>query len=219
LRGYVDRRFCREGNRCVCIPVARVVLRNGYLEVSLEEGSNALNVRVQTGEPRSLFFIVEQVRAMFDLNADWATIERTLGADPALAARIRADPGLRVPGCWNGFELATRAILGQQIGAARAAALAGRMVQAFGPPFCWQDPPAAGADTSRGATSSHVTCARVGLLPVRPPYSRAEVSYPCRTMPLASVLPAPGTARCAAPDRGTLTGRRAPSRAAFCVRV
>jgi AraC family transcriptional regulator of adaptative response / DNA-3-methyladenine glycosylase II len=53
-----------------------------------------------------------------------------------LAAHISSYPGLRVPGCWNGFELATRAILGQQTGTERANALAGRMVSAFGQPFC-----------------------------------------------------------------------------------
>ncbi|HUE10727.1 MAG TPA: Ada metal-binding domain-containing protein, partial [Steroidobacteraceae bacterium] len=49
---------------------------HGYLEVTLDEARNALNVRVQIAEPRSLFFIIERVRGMFDLNADWATIER-----------------------------------------------------------------------------------------------------------------------------------------------
>ena len=48
---------------------------------------------------------------------------------------MKADPGLRVPGCWNGFELATRAILGQQITVKGATALAGRMVRSFGKPF------------------------------------------------------------------------------------
>ena len=55
--------------------------------------------------------------------------------DPLLAGRVEADPGLRVPGCWNGFELATRAILGQQITVKGATALAGRMVSTFGQPF------------------------------------------------------------------------------------
>ena len=107
----------------------------GYFEVSLDASRNALRIQVQIGEPRSLFFIIERIRAMLDLDADWPTIARTLGADPALAAHISSHPGLRVPGCWNGFELATRAILGQRIGTERANALAGRMVRAFGQPF------------------------------------------------------------------------------------
>jgi AraC family transcriptional regulator, regulatory protein of adaptative response / DNA-3-methyladenine glycosylase II len=107
---------------------------HGSLEVTLDEGAHALNVRVEIGEPRSLFFIIERVRGIFDLNADCATIERTLKADPALAARVIAHPGVRVAGCWSGFELAVRTLLGQQANPARATALAGRMVRGLGSP-------------------------------------------------------------------------------------
>ncbi len=72
---------------------------------------------------------------MFDLNADWQPIAARLRTDPALAGRVEQIPGLRVPGCWDGFELATRAILGQQITVKGATALAGRIVNAFGRPF------------------------------------------------------------------------------------
>lgn len=108
---------------------------HGYFEVSLDEKNNALSVRVQFADPRWLFFIIERIRAMFDLNGDWPAAGRTLSADPVLARRVEAHPGLRVPGCWNGFELATRAILGQQITVKGATALAGRMVRTFGQPF------------------------------------------------------------------------------------
>lgn len=104
----------------------------GYFEVSLDEEPNSLRVRIQFGDPRSLFFIIERIRTMFDLNADWADIARALKGDPALAGLVEAAPGLRVPGCWNGFELATRAILGQQITVRSATAVAGRIVKAFG---------------------------------------------------------------------------------------
>jgi len=109
---------------------------HGHLKVTLDAGRNALNVCVHTGAPRSLFFIIERVRGLFDLNADWATIERALGADPLLAARMRVEPGVRVAGCWDGFELTVRAILGQQANPARAAFLADRIVRALGLPFC-----------------------------------------------------------------------------------
>lgn len=108
---------------------------HGYLEVSLDEGNHALLARVQFGNPRSLFFITERIRAMFDLNADWAAIVQNLRTDPLLAGRIEANPGLRVPGCWNGFELVVRAILGQQVSVRGATTLAGRLVKAFGEPF------------------------------------------------------------------------------------
>ena len=107
----------------------------GYFEVSLDPGRDALAVRIEFGDPRSLFFMIERIRAMFDLNADWAAIVRNLRTDPVLREPVKADPGLRVPGCWNGFELATRAILGQQITVKGATALAGRLVSAFGKPL------------------------------------------------------------------------------------
>ncbi|HEY6252411.1 MAG TPA: AlkA N-terminal domain-containing protein [Candidatus Angelobacter sp.] len=108
--------------------------QNGFFEVSLDKRDNTLAVRVQFGDPRALFFIIERIRAMFDLNADWTTIVKTLQTDRALAGRVAARPGLRVPGCWNGFELAVRAILGQQISVKGATTLAGRLVTSFGQP-------------------------------------------------------------------------------------
>jgi len=97
----------------------------GHLEVTLSEERHALEVRVNIEEPRSLFLLIERVRAMFDLDADWPTIERVLKADPALAPRVRAFPGMRVAGCWSGFELAVRAILTSHAAAARSSAAAG----------------------------------------------------------------------------------------------
>jgi AraC family transcriptional regulator of adaptative response / DNA-3-methyladenine glycosylase II len=107
----------------------------GCFEVSLDEDRNLLAVRLQFGDPRSLFFITERIRTMFDLNADWAAIVQSLRTDPVLVTQVDSGPGLRVPGCWNGFELATRAILGQQITVKGATALAGRLVTSFGKPF------------------------------------------------------------------------------------
>ena len=112
---------------------------HGYFDISLDEGSNTLVVRLQFGDPRSLFFITERIRTMFDLNADWAAIVQSLRADPVLMGHVDSGPGLRVPGCWNGFELATRAILGQQITVKGATTLAGRMVSTFGKPFSSAD--------------------------------------------------------------------------------
>jgi AraC family transcriptional regulator of adaptative response / DNA-3-methyladenine glycosylase II len=107
----------------------------GYFDVSLHERKEALSVRIQFGDPCSLFFIIERIRAMFDLSADWTDIARTLKSDPLLAERVRAAPGLRLPGCWSGFELATRAIVGQQISVPAATKLAGRIAEIFGQTF------------------------------------------------------------------------------------
>jgi AraC family transcriptional regulator of adaptative response / DNA-3-methyladenine glycosylase II len=108
---------------------------DGYFEVALDQRKEALSVRIQFDDARSLFFIVERLRAMFDLNADWSLIARTLRSDPLLAQRILAMPGLRVPGCWNGFELAVRAIVGQQVSVAAATTISGRIAAIFGRRF------------------------------------------------------------------------------------
>jgi len=108
---------------------------HGYLEVALDEKNTGLIAQVQFTDPMSLFFITERIRAMFDLNADWLAIVQSLRADPILSCRVDAAPGIRVPGCWSGFELAVRAILGQQITVKGASVLAGRIVAKFGRPF------------------------------------------------------------------------------------
>jgi AraC family transcriptional regulator of adaptative response / DNA-3-methyladenine glycosylase II len=109
--------------------------KRGYFEVCPDQERPLLWVRIEIGEPQSLFWIVERIRAMFDLNADWASIVETLGTDSVLADRVQGEPGLRVPGCWDGFELATRAILGQQVTVKGATSLAGRLVAKFGKAF------------------------------------------------------------------------------------
>jgi AraC family transcriptional regulator, regulatory protein of adaptative response / DNA-3-methyladenine glycosylase II len=140
---------------------------NGFFEVSLDEASYSLAVRVQFPDPAALFFIIERIRTMFDLNADWPRIVRSLRMDPALRERIELHPGLRVVGCWNGFELATRAILGQQITVKGATELAGRLVKAFGQPL-----PAAGNGMflfPSPGTLADADVARIGM-----PKARAE---------------------------------------------
>ena len=73
-----------------------------------------------------------QVGRVFDIGADSAAIDAHLGADQRLRAAVRRTPGLRVPGAFDGFELAVRAILGQQVSVVRATALARLLVQRYG---------------------------------------------------------------------------------------
>ena len=108
---------------------------HGFFEAKLDEENDAVAVRVQIADTRFLYPIIERIRSMFDLNADWATIAQILGSDRDIASRIAAEPGLRVPGCWNAFELSVRAILGEQYSARGAAILAGRIVASFGKPI------------------------------------------------------------------------------------
>jgi AraC family transcriptional regulator of adaptative response / DNA-3-methyladenine glycosylase II len=69
---------------------------------------------------------------MFDLDADPRAIATALSASPRLRPLLRRNPGLRVPSGWDGFEIAVRAVLGQQVSVAAARTLASRIVQRHG---------------------------------------------------------------------------------------
>ncbi len=84
--------------------------------------------------------IVERIRTLFDLHANPATIAEHLSVDPHLAHLVSARPGLRVPGAWDGFELAVRGILGQQITVAAATRLAGKLAATYGTPLASDTP-------------------------------------------------------------------------------
>ena len=109
--------------------------QHGVLEVRPVKGVHALEAHILFPEPAGLLQIVTRVRAMFDLAADPAVIAGNFRRDPLLAPHLKRHPGLRVPGAWDGFELAVRAILGQQVTVRGASTLAGRLVQAFGEPL------------------------------------------------------------------------------------
>ena len=78
---------------------------------------------------------VARCRRVFDLDADPAPIVAVLGADPLLAPLVDRRPGLRVPGAADGFELAVRAIVGQQVSVTAARTILGRIVARFGRPL------------------------------------------------------------------------------------
>lgn len=98
----------------------------GTIEV-IGVGASALDV---TGQPSSLATpaIDARLRRWFDVDADLRAIGAHLATDPLLAPLVAARPGLRVPGAWDPFELAVRAIVGQQISVAGARTIAGRIV-------------------------------------------------------------------------------------------
>ena len=74
------------------------------------------------------------VQRFFDLRAKSADIDRHLAKSRLLARIVKRQPGVRVPGCWDPFELAVRAMLGQQVTVKGATTLIGRLVERFGPP-------------------------------------------------------------------------------------
>jgi AraC family transcriptional regulator, regulatory protein of adaptative response / DNA-3-methyladenine glycosylase II len=106
--------------------------RSGTIEVAHEKAGAALSLEVRFPDPCALLFIVERVRRIFDLGADPSAIENHLGADPLLRPIVERHRGIRTPGAWDGFELAVRAILGQQISVRAATTIAGRVALMFG---------------------------------------------------------------------------------------
>ena len=104
----------------------------GWLEVGPVPGAHQLLVRIRAiGAPR-LIDLARRLRALFDLGAAPDAIAVALRDDAALAPALRTAPGIRVPGALDGFELAVRAILGQQVSVRAATTLAGRLVTQFG---------------------------------------------------------------------------------------
>jgi len=107
---------------------------HGAIDVAPLESGSALGLEVRFPDPRALLFIVERVRRLFDLGADPGVIGEHLGADPRLRSALARHPGIRTPGAWDAFELAVRAILGQQVSVRAATTIAGRIASAFGTP-------------------------------------------------------------------------------------
>jgi AraC family transcriptional regulator, regulatory protein of adaptative response / DNA-3-methyladenine glycosylase II len=100
--------------------------------VQLEPHADHVLATLRLDDPRDLAAAVEGCRRLLDLDTDPVAVAATLRADPLLAPLVAARPGLRVPGHVDGFELAVRAILGQQVSVAGARTLAGRLVAALG---------------------------------------------------------------------------------------
>lgn len=106
----------------------------GSLSVAPLPGRPALRVTLSENLTPQLVDIVARVRRLFDLDAHPDRIAQQLGADPLLAPGVERRPGLRVPGAFDPFETAVRAILGQQVSVRAATTIAGRLVARFGPP-------------------------------------------------------------------------------------
>ncbi|MGE5181580.1 MAG: AlkA N-terminal domain-containing protein [Acidobacteriota bacterium] len=104
----------------------------GELEVRPASGRAALELAIAPALLPVLMPLRARVRRMFDLDAHPDAIAAALGRDRALAAMVRARPGLRVPGAIDPFEAAVRALLGQQVSVAAATTLAGRFAAQLG---------------------------------------------------------------------------------------
>ncbi len=106
----------------------------GILVVEPMAAEAALRLRVEVADAGDMLAVIERVRRVFDLDADPLQIATRLQTSALLRPLVAAAPGLRVPGAWDPFETAVRAILGQQVTVRAATTLAGRLAAAFGTP-------------------------------------------------------------------------------------
>ena len=124
----------------------------------LEVKQDHVRCVLHLGDIRDLGPAVRRCRQLLDLDADPVAIDETLRRDRVLGSIVRAHPGRRLPGSVDGFELAVRAVLGQQVSVAGARTIAGRLVHRFGKPLTAPDgdlthvfpEPAALADSDLG---------------------------------------------------------------------
>jgi AraC family transcriptional regulator, regulatory protein of adaptative response / DNA-3-methyladenine glycosylase II len=117
-RGYARTVACEGGHALVCVRAL--------------PGEDALELRVRGAPPASLLQLASVARRVFDLAADPARIGVELAADPLMGPLVRERPGLRIPGAWDAFECAVRAVLGQQVSVAAGCTLARRLVERAG---------------------------------------------------------------------------------------
>jgi AraC family transcriptional regulator, regulatory protein of adaptative response / DNA-3-methyladenine glycosylase II len=163
------------------------------IELVPQPGQGCVLLRARLSPPGPVSQLTAGCRRLLDADADPAAIDAALAADGLLAPLVRARPGLRVPGSYDGFELAVRAVLGQQVSVAAARTFAGRLAAQHGPPAPPGSPPGltalfpapaelAGADLSRlGLTTSRqrtlralATAATTGRLSLDPGADLAE---------------------------------------------
>ena len=107
-------------------------LPHGTAIAELAPGNGCVRCSLRLGDVRDLGVAVARCRRLLDLDADPASIADVLARDALLAPLVAAGPGLRVPGCVDGTEIAVRAVLGQQISVAAARTHAARLVQRHG---------------------------------------------------------------------------------------
>ncbi len=106
----------------------------GSVRVAHAPRQSSLQATVRVSRLDALPAVISRIRRQFDLGAEPNSIAAALTRDPLLAPLVAQRPGLRVPGAWDGFEAAVRAVLGQQISVSAAKQLARRLVETLGEP-------------------------------------------------------------------------------------
>ncbi len=137
-------------------------------------GSRPVLLRVLLPGLRGIGQVVSRCRQLLDLDADPQAIAAVLAADGALAPLVTARPGLRVPGAYDGFELAVRAVLGQQVSVPAARRLAGRLTARFGTRLAAAGPP----DETPAVPADEAPAVLTGETPAGPAGETPGVLFP-----------------------------------------
>jgi AraC family transcriptional regulator, regulatory protein of adaptative response / DNA-3-methyladenine glycosylase II len=122
----VDRRYRR---------VVRTGKTTGVMELDVAADGASVVLRLYLDDLSELERLVQAARSLFDLEAEPAPINDVLVCDRVLKPLVLKRPGMRVPGATNGFEMAVRAVLGQQVSVSGATTMAGRLVDRLGDPL------------------------------------------------------------------------------------
>jgi AraC family transcriptional regulator, regulatory protein of adaptative response / DNA-3-methyladenine glycosylase II len=117
-RGYARTVVCESGP--------------ALISVRADPGAHALELRIRGAPPAAVPELSSLAQRAFDLAAEPQRIALALRADRLLGPLVRKRPGLRIPGTWDPFECAVRAVLGQQVSVAAARTLAARLVERAG---------------------------------------------------------------------------------------
>jgi AraC family transcriptional regulator, regulatory protein of adaptative response / DNA-3-methyladenine glycosylase II len=135
--GFLDGRVTAGVERVAGDTYLRTVVVDGAPGVieCRDVGGDGFTLTLHGIATSGVFGAVQRVRQMFDLDAPVADIAAVLGADKTLRPLLKRRPGIRVPGAWNGFELAVRAIIGQQVSVKAATTVAGRIAERYGEPI------------------------------------------------------------------------------------
>lgn len=138
LVGFLERRAI-PGVECVSNDAYHRTValgkHRGWLSVKPVHSKNQLTVELAVELAPALPQVLARLRNLFDLDARPDVIARHLKTDPRLKPLVARRPGLRVPGSFEPFETAVRAVLGQQVSVRGASTLAGRVAAEFGEPI------------------------------------------------------------------------------------
>ncbi len=131
LLAFLARRAIPGVERVTDASYERLIGASTWIRVTASAQRPELLLELSDADPPAILDIVRRVRRVFDLDADMATVRAAFERDPLLASAVRRRPGIRVPGGWDGFEIAVRAVLGQQVSVAGATTLARRLVDQY----------------------------------------------------------------------------------------